>query len=91
MNMIPNKRWWGEIPATIRCEIWRKIRVGEIEHRQDMRYFKHGNTLVDRVKVIVQKQIYFVIISRITTHDCVNSCYVLGNREMQFLTEKASQ
>ncbi len=91
MNMIPNKRWWGEIPATIRCEIWRKIRVGEIEYRQGMRDFKHGNIEIDRIKIIVGGQIYFVIISRMTTPNCVNSCYVLGNREMQFLTGRASQ
>ena len=91
MNKVPNKRWWGEIPPTIRCEIWRKVRLGEIESRQDMRYFKHGNTLVDRITVIVDGRIYFVIISRITTDDCVNSCYVLGNREMQSLRKPRGQ
>jgi len=89
MRMIPNKRWWGEIQPTIRCEIWRKVRLGEIEYRQDMRGdFKYGNITIDRIKVIVDGEIYFVTISRMITPDCINICYVLGNREMQFLRGK---
>lgn len=87
MKLIPNNRWWGEIPPSIRGRIWRKVRLGEIEYRQDIRYFKYGQPTIERIKVIVDNAIYFVDICRMVTTNCVNTCYVLGNREMQFIRE----
>jgi hypothetical protein len=78
--------WWGQISPTIRGEIWRKIRVGEIESRQDIRSFKFGAITIDRIKVIVNHQIYFAIISRMKTGGRVNASYVLGNKENQFIS-----
>tara|TARA_R110000824_G_scaffold391514_1_gene589332 strand:- start:5364 stop:5723 length:360 start_codon:yes stop_codon:yes gene_type:complete len=82
------KDWWGQISPTIRGEIWRKIRVGEIESRQDMRSFKFGAITIDRITVIVNHQIYFAIISRMKTDECVNTSYVLGNKENQFISNE---